>query len=264
MTTTTVSTTTIIENPLHLRTKALKLHGLLAHWAEIENESWLESLISWEETERSQRSLERRLGSARLGRFKSLCDFDWNWPSQCDRNAIEEWMKLYFIKEAINPILCGPNGVGKSTIARNIGYQAVMQGYTALFTTAGEMLNDLAAQDGDNALRRRLHYYAKPQLLIIDEVGYLSYSNRHADLLFEIIARRYEEKSTLITTNKPFSQWSELFPNATCVVSLIDRLVHHSEIISIEAKSFRLKDAKEDTVKRQAARVKKAKPQDKK
>ena len=241
---------------LLLRVKTLKLYGLLAHWDEIENESWLEPMIIWEENERSQRSLERRLNSARLGRFKSLCKFDWDWPIKCDRDVIEEWMRVSFIKDAINPILCGPNGVGKSTIACNIGYQAVMRGHTVLFTTAGAMLNDLAAQDGDNALRRRLQYYAKPTLLIIDEVGYLSYSNRHADLLFEIIARRYEEKATLITTNKPFSAWGELFPHATCVVSLIDRLVHHSEIVSIEADSFRLKDAKEANAKRQAARVK--------
>jgi len=247
---------TMTETPLLLRVKALKLYGLLAHWDEIENESWLEPLIHWEESERSQRSLERRLNSARLGRFKSLSDFDWSWPTQCDRSAIEEWMKLSFIKDVTNPILCGPNGVGKSTIARNIGYQAVMQGYTVLLTTAGEMLNDLAAQDGDNALRRRLQHYAKPQLLMIDEVGYLSYSNRHADLLFEIIARRYEKKATLITTNKAFSDWGELFPNAACVVSLIDRLVHHSDIVSIEADSYRLKDAKEVNAKRQAARVK--------
>ena len=244
------------QNPLLLRVKALKLYGLLAHWDEIEHEPWLAPLIDWEERERSQRSLERRLNSARLGRFKSLSEFDWSWPTQCDRSTIEEWMRLSFIKEATNPILCGPNGVGKSTIARNIGYQSVMQGYTVLFTTAGEMLNDLAAQDGDNALRRRIRHYIKPQLLMIDEVGYLSYSNRHADLLFEIIARRYEEKATLITTNKPFSEWGELFPNAACVVSLIDRLVHHSEIVSIEADSFRLKDAKEANAKRQAARVK--------
>ena len=158
-------------------------------------------------------------------------------------------MRLSFIQEATNPVLCGPNGVGKSTIACNIGYQAVMQGYTVLFTTAGAMLNDLAAQDGDNALRRRLQYYVKPALLMIDEVGYLSYSDRHADLLFEIIARRYEEKATLITTNKPFSEWGKLFPNAACVVSLIDRLVHHSEIVNIEADSFRLKEAKEDNAK---------------
>ncbi len=108
---------------------------------------------------------------------------------------------------------------------------------------------------GDNALRRRLALYTRPRLLAIDEVGYLSYSNRHADLLFEIISRRYEEKATLITTNRPFSEWNEVFPNAACVVSLIDRLVHHSEIIQIEGESFRLKEAKERTEQRRKQRI---------
>lgn len=239
------------------RVKALKLHGLLAHWDEVSPTDWLENLLDWEETARSQRSLERRLRSARLGHFKSLSEFDWDWPTECDRDAIEEWMQLHFMKEATNLILCGPNGIGKSMIARNVGYQAIMQGYTVLLTTAGQMLCDLAAQDGDHALRRRLKYYTSPQLLIIDEVGYLSYSNRHADLLFEIIAQRYENKSILITTNKPFSEWREIFPNASCVVSLIDRLVHHSDITSIKGPSYRLKEAKEESAKRNTSRSKK-------
>ena len=110
-------------------------------------------------------------------------------------------MRLGFLHEAANAVLIGPNGVGKSTLARNIAHQAVLHGHSVLFTSAGHMLNELAAQDGDSALRRRLARYARPRLLVIDEVGYLSYSNRHADLLFEIVSRRYEEKSTLITTN---------------------------------------------------------------
>ena len=107
------------------------------------------------------------------------------------------------------------------------------------------MLGDLAAQDGDNALRRRLKHYAQPELLVIDEIGYLSYSNRHADLLFEIVNRRYEQRSTVITTNRPFGEWGEVFPNSACVVSLVDRLVHHSEILAIEGESYRMKEAKE-------------------
>jgi DNA replication protein DnaC len=241
---------------LYQRAKALKLYGMIAHWEEIGETGWIEPLITWEETERSQRGLERRLAQARLGRFKLLAEFDWSWPKKCDREAIEEWLKLTFIKEAVNLICCGPNGVGKSTIASNIAYQAVLHGHTALFTTAGHMLNDLASQDGDNALRRRIKHYVHPTLLVIDEVGYLSYSNRHADLLFEIISRRYQQKPTLITTNKPFSEWGDIFPNASCVVSLIDRLVHHSEIIIIEADSFRLKEAKEQTQKRKESRAK--------
>jgi len=161
-------------------------------------------------------------------------------------------MQLDFLSTASNIILLGSNGVGKSTIAQNIAYQAVMQGHTVLFTTAANMLNDLASQDGDNALRRRLKHYARPALLIIDEVGYLTYSNRHADLMFEIINQRYEQRSTLVTTNLPFAQWNEVFPNASCVVSLIDRLVHHSEVIAIEGKSYRMKEAKEQAKQRNA------------
>jgi len=183
---------------------ALKLYGLLAHWHEVTQEQypWLETLLNWEHKERKQRSLERRLKNARLGRFKPLNEFDWQWPDKIDQQAIQALMQLDFLTTASNIILLGGNGVGKSTIAQNLGYQAVMQGHTVLFTTAANMLNDLAAQDGDNALRRRLKYYARPAFLLIDEVGYLSYSNRHADLLFEIINQRYEQRSVLVTTNR--------------------------------------------------------------
>ena len=238
---------------LRLRAKALQLHGLLAHWSDIATADWVESLLQWEEEERARRSLERRLRDAHIGRFKPLCDFDWVWPKRCDRAALEELISLDFLKEATNVVLAGPNGVGKSTLARNIAHHAVVHGHTVLFTTAGQLLGELAALDSDSALRRRLRHYAAPTLLAIDEVGYLSYSNRHADLLFELISRRYESKSTLVTTNRPFAEWSEVFPNAACVVSLVDRLVHNAEIITIEGESYRLKEARE----RSEARAKK-------
>jgi DNA replication protein DnaC len=235
----------------------LKLHGLIAHWQDIadEQQPLLTQWLTWELAERKQRSLERRLSSAKLGRFKPLTEFDWQWPSKIDQAAVQRLMQLDFISEASNIIILGSNGVGKSTIAQNLGYKAVMQGHTVLFTTAANMLNDLAAQDGDNALRRRLTYYAKPKLLIIDEVGYLSYSNRHADLLFEIINRRYEKNATIVTTNRPFSEWNDVFPNAACVVSLIDRLVHHSEVLAIEGESYRMKEAQEQATNRRKTKA---------
>ena len=153
-------------------------------------------------------------------------------------------MSLEFIAEAANVVLVGPNGVGKSMMVKNVAHQALIRGHTVRFTTAGELPGDLAALDSDTALRRRLRHYAAPDLLVIDEIGYHSYSNRHADLLFELVSRRYEAKSTVVTTNKAFSDWSEVFPNAACVVSLVDRLIHHSEVISIEGESYRLKEAK--------------------
>lgn len=249
------------DDSLLLRAKALKLHGVVAHWEEVRETPWIKNLIEREETERSQRGVERRLMQSHMEPFKPLINFDWSWPKKCDRGAVEEFMQLDFLKNEnpTNIIFCGPSGVGKSTIASNILYQAVLRGYTGLFTTAGRMLSELASQDGANALRRKIKYYSQPDVLVCDELGFLSYSNRHADLLFEIISRRYQKKSTLVTTNKPFAEWKEIFPNASCVVSLVDRLVHHSEIINIEAESFRFKEAREKALNRKKTNSKKAK-----
>ena len=235
---------------LHARAKALHLHGLLAHWTDAGAAEWVEHLIDWEEQERGQRSLERRLKNAHIGRFKQACDFDWSWPKRCDRAAFEALMTLDFLSEATNIVLVGPNGIGKSTLAKNIAYQALIHGHTVLFTSAGQRLGALAALDSDSALRSRLRHYARPDLLAIDEVGYLSYSNRHADLLFQLVSRRYENKSTMITTNRPFVEWREVFPNAACVVSLVDRLVHNAEILAIDGDSYRLKEAQERSEQR--------------
>lgn len=244
------------DEQLRKRAAALHLNGLLAHWPEVATADWLPKLLQWEEEERTRRSLERRLKEARIGRFKPLVDFDWKWPTRCDRGAIEGLMSLEFIAESANVVLVGPNGVGKSTLAKNVAHQALIRGHTVRFTTAGELLGDLAALDSDMALRRRLRHYAAPDVLVIDEIGYLSYSNRHADLLFELVSRRYEAKSTIVTTNKAFSEWPQVFPNAACVVSLVDRLIHHSEVISIEGESYRLKEAKERSEQRGSKRRK--------
>ncbi|MCV2369074.1 IS21-like element helper ATPase IstB [Roseateles oligotrophus] len=239
----------ILSADLHTQAAGLHLHGLLSRWSEVmaepERARWVAELLGWEAQERSRRSLERRLRAAHIGRFKPLADFDWQWPTQCDRAAIEELMTLDFMADASNVVLVGPNGVGKSMCACNIGYQAVLAGHKALFITAGALLGELAALDSDTALRRRLKHYAAPDLLVIDEVGYLSYSNRHADLLFELISRRYLHKSTVVTTNRAFAEWGEVFPNVACVVSLVDRLMHRAEVVRIEGPSYRKKEADE-------------------
>ena len=256
--------TEIINDPieaLKVRAKELKFYGLIEQWDDLTEAdfNWVEKLLQWEEVQRNYRSLERRLSSAKLGKFKMLADFDWDWFIQCDRGAIEDLMKLGFVRDASNAIFVGPNGVGKTTVAKNIAYTAVLKGKKVLFTTAAKMLNELAAFDGDIALQRRLRFYSTSDLLVIDEVGYLSYGNRHADLLFEIINRRYENKSTILTTNRAFSEWGEVFPGAACVVSLIDRLVHHAEIVTFEADSYRLKEAKECSERRKKKRTEKKK-----
>lgn len=254
MTTTTPTPTPTTEpgtstdlTALRQQVAELKLYGLLAHWDELDEQALalLTQWVAWESQERQQRGLQRRLRAARIGRFKPLANFDWDWPTQCDRSAISALMRLSFLAQGLNIVLVGSNGVGKTLIAQNIAHQAVMQGHSALFTTAAQMLTDLAGQDGDLALRRRLAHYARPDLLVIDEIGYLSYGTRHADLLFEIINRRYERKPTLITTNRPFGEWGEVFPNAACVVSIVDRLIHHAEVLVIEGESYRMREARE-------------------
>jgi len=240
------------------RAKALRFHGVVEHWDEICNCDWLAPLLKWEEDERAHRSLQRRLGGAKIGSFKGLADFDWQWPTRIDQEAVVELMSLAFIKDASNAVLTGPNGTGKTTIARNIAYQAIIAGHSVMFRSASELLGELSAIESDAILRRRLRYYTGPALLVIDEVGYLSYSNRHADLLYELISRRHETKSTIITTNKQFSQWSEVFPNAACVGTLLDRLLHRCEVISIEGDSWRLKESRERSEANAKRRRKKA------
>ena len=237
------------------RLALLGLWGLHGRFEDIAGEPWLPTVIDVEYRERQRRSLERRLKNARLGTFKSIADFDWSWPKKLDRETFDEMFKLQFMPEGVNVILLGPNGIGKTTLAKNLVHQAVVHGHTARFVIASDMLSDLAAQDGDASLTRRLHRYCRPQVLAIDEIGYLSYGARYADLLYEVVTRRYNERRPIVlTTNKPFAEWPDVFPNAGCVVTLVDRLVHRSEILTLEGDSYRLREAKERSARRQRER----------
>jgi len=253
MTTLTSPETTTPPRELRQRARALGLHGLALRWDEFGSEPWITHLIEVEEEERGRRSLERRLRNARIGRFKPIADFDWKWPREIPRQRIEELLALGFVGEPANAVLLGPNGTGKTMIAKNLAHQALLRGFTVRFTTASDMLHDLAAQNTDVSLTRRLRRYTAPQLLVIDEVGYLSYDTRYADLLFEVITRRYEQRATVVSTNKIFAEWKDVFPNAACVVTLVDRLIHRAEIITIDGDSYRLKEAKERAVSKAGA-----------
>jgi DNA replication protein DnaC len=238
--------TQLTPSELKGRLKALGLFGLIACWDEIADKPWLRDVLAIEERERQKRSMERRLRNARVSTFKPMADFDWSWPKKIDREAVDDLFNFGFLKSGHNAVLVGPNGVGKTMILKNLAHQAVVRGHNVRFATASDMLADLAAQDSSAALARRLRRYTVPHLLCVDEVGYLSYDNRYADLLFEVVTRRYEaERPILLSTNKAFSEWSEVFPHAACVVTLVDRLCHRAEVIEIEAHSYRLKEAKE-------------------
>jgi DNA replication protein DnaC len=249
-----VTPTTVDPNQAREQARKLGLYGLLAHWDDVHDQAWLPELLDLEATERRRRSLERRIHNACIGSFKPMADFDWSWPQKIHRPSVEELFTFQFLEEPANVVLIGPNGVGKSMIAKNLAYQALLQGHTARLTTASDMLNDLNRQHSETSFTRRLRRYCRPALLVVDEVGYLSYDTRHADLFFEVVTRRYEERSIVVTTNKPFAEWGDIFPNAACVVTLVDRLVHVAEIITIEGESYRLKEAKERAERKQRER----------
>lgn len=240
---------------LRTRLKRLNLYGLLAQAEQLLHEPWLIRVLEIEETERQHRGLTRRFRDARLLKFKSIADFDYAWPKQLDRELLEELLTLEFLAQAANVILVGPNGVGKTMIAKNLLHQAILRGHSARFVVASDMLHDLAAQDSSTQLARRLRRYTSVPLLCIDEVGYLSYDARYADLLFEVITRRYQQRATILTTNKPFGEWNQVFPNAACVVTLVDRLVHRSEILAIDGDSYRFKEAQERAAEKAALRA---------
>lgn len=203
----------------------------------------LEELVRAETQERARRSLERRLSRARLGHFKPMADFEWDWPQAIDRAAVERVFDLGFLTSGSNVILVASQGLGKTMIAKNVAHQAVLRGAQVLYVTAADLLLDLGGQETSRMLERRLRHYVEPRLLCIDEVGYLTYDNRAADLLFQVVSRRYERRSILLTTNLAFKHWDTVFPNATCATALIDRLIHHVEIISITGESYRRREA---------------------
>jgi DNA replication protein DnaC len=248
-------TTNLTLEAARQRLRQLGFYGLLAHTESLMHQPWLTQVLEIEETERAQRSLKRRLDNARLGAFKPIADFDWTWPSKCERALIEELFSLAFLEEAANVVLIGANGLGKTMLLKNLAYHAVLKGASARFTLASDMLHDLAAQDSTTALARRLRRYTSPTILAIDEVGYLSYDARYADLLFEVVTRRYELRRPIaLTTNKVFGEWNQVFPNAACVVTLVDRLVHRAEIVALEGKSYRLKEAQERSARKAKSR----------
>jgi DNA replication protein DnaC len=227
------------------KAKALGLYGVLRNWEQLGASDWLPQLIECEEQERAKRGLERRTKSSRLGRFKPLADFDWSHPQEIDRARIEALFSLEFIVDVTNIILVGPSGAGKTMIAQNLAHHAVLQGYTSLFVTTSSLLHDLAEQRTSSALTARLKHYARPDILVIDELGYFDPSTSNAEHLFELVTRRYQSKPIVLTSNLGVSQWSSVFPSSACLVPMVDRLIHYSEILTITVnESFRLKDAR--------------------
>jgi DNA replication protein DnaC len=198
----------------------------------------LEELVRQESLYRAHKSAERRMKAAHIASFRPMADFDWNWPKVIDRDQLENALTLDFIHARRNLVLIAGNGLGKTMIVKNIAFLAVQAGLSVIFRTASEILSDLSC-DSPQRRRQRVAFYGRPDLLCLDEVGYLSYDDRAADLLFEVVNRRYERRSLLVTTNLAFGEWNTVFPNATCLTTLLDRLLHHADVTLLDGDSYR-------------------------
>lgn len=230
----------------------LKLNYLLEHYEAQANEAakahsthvdYLALLVEGEALERRKRSIQRRIGLARFPVIKTLDAFQWTWPSKLNRAQVQNLFRLKFIDEHANIIFLGGVGLGKTHLASALGHAACLKGYTVFFTTAVDVINTLNAAQQTGQLKTAFKRYLKPSLLVLDELGYLPIDKVGADLLFQIISQRYERGAMIITSNRVFKKWPEIFNNdATLTSALLDRLLHHAETVLIEGKSYRMKD----------------------
>ena len=216
--------------------------------AQAARESWphgrfLEQLVAGEVARRDEALITRRVKAARLPGIKTLDGFDWSWPKKINRAQVQHLFRLDFIPKHGNVILLGGVGVGKTHLAISLAHTACLQGMTALFTSAVDIVNSLAAAQATGGVKREMARLLKPSVLIVDELGYLPIDKFGADGLFQVISQRYERGSTIITSNRSFKQWPEIFNNdSTLTSALLDRLLHHAESVVIEGRSYRMRD----------------------
>ena len=200
-------------------------------------------LVEGEAAMRHDRSVQRRIRMARFPVIKTLDDFDWTWPAKLNRAQVQQLFRLDFLRTRANVIFLGAVGVGKSHLSIALGYAACLQGCSVRFATAIDIVNGLAAAQAANALKKELRKYTRPQLLVIDELGYLPIDRLGADLLFQVISQRYERGSIVLNSNKPYKHWPEIFHNdSVLATAVLDRLLHHADTVTVTGKSYRMKD----------------------
>jgi DNA replication protein DnaC len=248
----TASGNTTAVEPLAAQLAGLKLSYVAEHFAPLAQEAgaeqwphvdYLARLIEGEAHRREDRSIQRRVGLARFPVIKTLDQFDWAWPKKINRPQIQNLFRLHFIEDKANVIFIANVGLGKTHLSIALAHAACLRGYSVLFTTAVDIINSLSAAQSHGNLKRELRKYLQPQLLMIDEIGYLPIDKQGADLLFQVISGRYERGAMLLTTNTAYKHWSQIFNNdSTLTSALLDRLLHHAETVIIEGKSYRMKD----------------------
>lgn len=210
------------------------------NWSHLD---FLSRLVEGETLRRKDRATQRRIRAARFPVVKTLEQFNWTWPKKINRAQVQNLFRLSFLKEKGNVIFMGGVGLGKTHLAIALTYEACLAGHTALFTTAIDIINTLSAAQSTNRLKAELKKYLSPDILHVDELGYLPIDKTGADLLFQVFSQRYERGSTVVTTNQAYKHWAKIFNNdATLTSAVLDRLLHHAQTVCIEGKSYRMKD----------------------
>jgi len=214
------------------------------NWTQLD---FLSRLAEGETLRRKDRATQRRIQAARFPIIKTLEDFNWTWPKKINRPQVQNLFRLSFLKDRTNVIFMGGVGLGKTHLATALAYEGCLGGHTTLFTTAIDIVNTLAAAQATNRLKSELKKYLSPAILLVDELGYLPIDKTGADLLFQVLSQRYETGSTIVTTNQAYKNWAKMFNNdATLTSAVLDRLLHHAETITLEGKSYRMKDQIEE------------------
>jgi DNA replication protein DnaC len=251
MTTHKSNKTTGDELGLRQNLQTLKLAAFLDNYSDAAQQAaekqwsyadFLSQLAEAEVNARNDRSTQRRIKQARFPVLKTLDTFDWNWPTKINRLKVQDLFRLSFLKDNTNVIFLAGVGLGKTHLSTALAYQACLKGFSVLFASAIDIINTLNAACNAGRLKTELKKYLKSDLLLIDELGYLPVDKKGADLLFQVISRRYEHGSIILTTNKHFKKWPEIFNNdSTLTSAVLDRLLHHAETVVIEGKSYRMK-----------------------
>jgi DNA replication protein DnaC len=248
-------------NMLKSRLRDFKLSGIYNSLEErlkyagqksLSYEEFLEILLEDEENNRRDNSYKKRYQKAKFPYLKTIEDFDFSYQPSIDRRTINDLSTCQFIGQKKNVVLIGNPGTGKTHISIGIGIKALLKGYKVLFTQVSDMLQALYFSKADNSFYTKLNYYLSFDLLILDELGFKKLPSYSADDFFEVISKRYEKGSVIITTNKGFDAWGEIFTDSILSSAIIDRIAHHSAVITIKGSSYRTKELKlEGVVKKQ-------------
>jgi DNA replication protein DnaC len=205
-------------------------------------EAFLQEVLITEKDARQQLAYQRRLRLARLPTSKTLEAFDFSFQPGLSQRLVQELATLSFLATSTNVVLLGPPGVGKTHLVSALAVKAVQAGHSALFTSLSRLVDDLAAVPHPSLWRQRLRRYIHPEVLVIDEVGYTRLTPEQAHHLFELVTARYERGSILLTSNTSFAEWGNLLGDEILATALLDRLLHHAEVLAINGNSYRMKD----------------------